>query len=100
MLTLSLIKRTYTCILKAIKSYMKSWDTPMMLSLKHLQRSSILSMILHLCHVRTVLVLKSRLRTFPKNKVPPTFLAKEKGDRIMFDVSSVNALSQGGNQFW
>jgi hypothetical protein len=41
---------------------------------------------------------KIKIKTFPKE--PPTFLAKEKGDRIMFDISSVNALSQGGNQVW
>jgi hypothetical protein len=34
--------------------------------LKQLQRSLILSMVLHLCHVRTVLVLRSKLRTFLK----------------------------------
>jgi hypothetical protein len=52
-------------------------------------------MTLHLCHVRTVLVLGLKLKTFPKN-----LHRKEKGNKIMFDVSSVNALSQGGNQFW
>jgi hypothetical protein len=41
---------------------------------------------------------KIKIKNFPKE--PPMFLAKEKGDRIMFDISSVNALSQGGNQFW
>jgi hypothetical protein len=41
---------------------------------------------------------KNKIKNFPKE--PPTFLAKEKGDRITFDISSVNALSQGGNQFW
>jgi hypothetical protein len=35
---------------------------------------------------------------FPKE--PPTSLENEKGDRIMFDINSVNALSQGQNQFW
>jgi hypothetical protein len=34
---------------------------------------------------------KITLKNFPKE--PPMFLAKEKGDRIMFDISSVNALS-------
>jgi hypothetical protein len=41
---------------------------------------------------------KIKIKNFPKQ--PPSFLAKEKGDRIMFDISSFNALSQGGNQFW
>jgi hypothetical protein len=41
---------------------------------------------------------KIKIKNFPKE--PPPFLAKEKGDRIMFDISSVNALSQGGNQYW
>jgi hypothetical protein len=41
---------------------------------------------------------KINIKNFPKE--PPTFLAKEKGDRTMFDISSVNALSQGGIQFW
>jgi hypothetical protein len=41
---------------------------------------------------------KIKIKNFPKES--PTFLAKEKGDRIMFDISSVNALSQEGNQFW
>jgi hypothetical protein len=41
---------------------------------------------------------KIEIKNFPKE--PPTFLANKKGDRIMFDISSVNALSQGGNQFW
>jgi hypothetical protein len=41
---------------------------------------------------------KIKIKNFPKE--PPMFLATEKGDRIMFDISSVNALSQGGNQFW
>jgi hypothetical protein len=40
---------------------------------------------------------KIKIKNFPKK--PPLFLAKEKGDRIMFDISSVNALSQGENQF-
>jgi hypothetical protein len=43
-------------------------------------------------------MLRSRLRTFQKKL--SKFLAKYKGGRIMFDISSVNALSQGGNQFW
>jgi hypothetical protein len=41
---------------------------------------------------------KINIMNFPKE--PPRFLAKEKRDRIMFDISSVNALSQGGNHFW
>jgi hypothetical protein len=41
---------------------------------------------------------KIEIKNFPKE--PPTFPAKEKGDRIMFDISSVKALSQGGNHFW
>ena len=41
---------------------------------------------------------KIKIKNFPKE--PPTFMAKEKGDRVMFDIGSVNALSQGGNQFW
>jgi hypothetical protein len=40
---------------------------------------------------------KIKIKNSPKE--PPTFLAKEKGDRIMFDLTSVNELSQGGNQF-
>jgi hypothetical protein len=40
---------------------------------------------------------KIKIKIFPKE--PTTFLAKEKGDRIRVDLSSVNALSQGGNQF-
>jgi hypothetical protein len=35
---------------------------------------------------------KIKIKIFPKE--PPMFMAKEKGDRIMFDISSVNALSQ------
>jgi hypothetical protein len=36
---------------------------------------------------------KIKIQNFSKKL--PTF--KEKGDTIMFDISSVNALSQGGN---
>jgi hypothetical protein len=60
-LTLYLIKRTYTSLLEVIKSYMNRWDIHMMLSSKQLQRSLILIMI-RLFHVRTVLVLRSRLK--------------------------------------
>ena len=41
---------------------------------------------------------KIKIKNFPKE--PPMFMAKVKGDRTMFDISSVNALSQGGNQYW
>jgi hypothetical protein len=41
---------------------------------------------------------KIKIKHF-QNKLP-TFLAKEKGDRIIIDISSVNALSHGGYQFW
>jgi hypothetical protein len=75
-LTLSLIKKTYTSILELMKNYMNSWDIQMMLSLKQLQRSLILNMILHLCHVRIVLMLRLRLRIFPKNL--PHFWQKRK----------------------
>jgi hypothetical protein len=34
-----------------------------------------------------------KIKTFPKE--PPTFTAKEKGDRTMFDISSVNASKPG-----
>jgi hypothetical protein len=36
-----------------------------------------LKMMLHICHVRTVLVLRSRLRTFPKNLQPFWLKIKE-----------------------
>jgi hypothetical protein len=56
-----------TSILEVIKSYMNSWDIQMMLYSKQLQRSLILNMILYLCHLRTVIVLRLRLKVFPKN---------------------------------
>jgi hypothetical protein len=65
--TLCLNKRTYTSTSEVKKSYMNSWDIQMTLSLKQLQRILMLSMILHICHVRTVLVLKLRLKPFQKN---------------------------------
>jgi hypothetical protein len=41
---------------------------------------------------------KIEIKIFPKEH--QSFLAKEKGDRILFAISSVNALSQAGNKFW
>jgi hypothetical protein len=41
---------------------------------------------------------KIKIKNFPKE--PPMFLSKAKGDRIIFYISSVNAFSQGVNQFW
>jgi hypothetical protein len=38
---------------------------------------------------------KIKIKNFPKE--PPTFLEKEKGDRIVFDISFDNALSPGVN---
>jgi hypothetical protein len=41
---------------------------------------------------------KIKIKNFLKE--PPSFTAKDKGDRIKFDISSVNTLSQRGNKFW
>jgi hypothetical protein len=53
--------------IRSYKELHELWDIQMSLSFKQLQRSLILSMILHICHVRTVLVLRLRLKTFQKN---------------------------------
>jgi hypothetical protein len=39
------------------------------------------------------------VKTAQKPKEPPSFMAKDKGDRIMFDIRSVHVLSQGQNPF-
>jgi hypothetical protein len=93
-LTLCLIKRTYISILEVTEQLGHPNDavlkaTAMKFNLKY----DTTPMPYENCASA-----KIKIKNFPKE--PPTFLAKEKGDRIMFDISSVNALSQGGNQVW
>jgi Reverse transcriptase (RNA-dependent DNA polymerase) len=38
------------------------------------------------------------MKNFPKEAIE--HMAHSKGDRVMFDISSVDAFSQGGNKFW